>query len=177
CKALVRNWESFARLGVHSIAAPMSFLTTVKLDYPVSLGAYRFPRKPAEPMVVHMVHVPLAPNQGHDARDQCRMGRHWLLATPFEDIERTIRSDLQRMLSPGGFDAGRDILAITVNRWSHGYSYYWNSLYDDVDAGETAAEAAKKPIGNIAFANSDTGWDAYAHAALAEATRAAREIG
>ena len=27
------------------------------------------------------------------------------------------------MLGPGGFDAGRDIAAITVNRWGHGYSY------------------------------------------------------
>ncbi len=176
CKALVRDWQSFVNLGVHNIAAPMSFLTTVKLDYPVSLGAYKAPRDPHEPMVVHMVHVPLRPNEGHTARDQYRIGRQWLLDTPFVELERLIRSDLQRMLGPGGFDHERDILAITINRWSHGYSYYWNSLYDDVEEGETASETARKPLGAIAFANSDTAWNAYAHAAIGEAARAVAEL-
>lgn len=175
-KALVRNWECFAKLGVHSISAPMNFLTTVKLDYPVSLGRYKFPRQPSEPMVVHMVHVPLKPNEGLSARDQYRAGRHWLLDTPFPDIERLIRADLQRMLGAGGFEHERDIAAITVNRWSHGYSHYWNSLYDDVAAGEAATETAKTRIGNIALANTDTAWDAYAHAAIAEAARAVAEL-
>ena len=176
CKALVSDWQSFVKLGVHNIAAPMSFLTTVKLDYPVSLGSYEFPRDPSQPMVVHMVHVPLSPNRALDARTQCRIGRQWLLDTPFEAIERNIRSDLKRMLGPGGFDAERDIQALTVNRWSHGYSYFWSSLYDDVEAGEAAAESATKRVGNIVFANSDTAWDAYAHSAMAEAARAIAEL-
>lgn len=177
CKALIRNWECFVKLGVHNIAAPMSFLTTVKLDYPVSLGSYVFPKDPKEPMVVHMVHVPLAPGSGKDAREQCRAGRKWLIKTPFETIEGLIRADLQKMLGPGGFDHQRDIMALTVNRWSHGYSNYWNSLYDDTEKGEAAADEAKKPIGKIAFANSDTAFDAYAHAAIAEAARAVGEVG
>jgi spermidine dehydrogenase len=176
CKALIRNWQCFVKLGVHSIAAPMSFLSTVKLDYPVSLGSYTFPSDPSEPMVVHMVHVPLAPGSGKDARMQCRIGRGWLLKTPYETIEGLVRDDLQRMLGPGGFEHERDIMAITVNRWSHGYSYYWNSLYDDTGKGEADAEAAKRPIGRIALANSDTAFDAYAHSAIAEAARAVGEL-
>ena len=43
-KVLVRNWESFVRLRTHRISAPMSFHGTVKLDYPVSLGSYKFPQ-------------------------------------------------------------------------------------------------------------------------------------
>lgn len=177
CKALIRNWESFVKLGVHNIAAPMSFLATVKLDYPVSLGSYAFPKDPKEPMVVHMVHVPLMPGSGKDAREQCRAGRTWLIKTPFETIEGLIRADLQKMLGPGGFDHESDIMALTVNRWSHGYSYYWNSLYDDTEKGEADAVAAKKPIGKIAFANSDTAFDAYAHSAIGEAARAVGELG
>jgi spermidine dehydrogenase len=34
------------------------------------------------------------------------------------------------MLGDGGFDAERDIAAITVNRWPHGYAYEYND-YDD----------------------------------------------
>ena len=174
-KVIIRNWESFVKLGVHNIAAPMCFNTTVKLDYPVSLGAYQFPRDPKQPIGLQLVHVPLEPNQGLTARDQCRSGRLWLFTTPFADIEKQVRSDLDRMLGPGGFDAKSDILALTVNRWSHGYSYYWNSLYDDVEASEKLMDQGRARAGNISFASSDTAWDAYAHSAIAEAARAATE--
>ena len=74
-KVLVRNWQPWVKLGVHEISAPMSFHCRVKLDYPVSLGGYRHPRDPSEPMCLHLVHVPGAPNQGLDARTQFRIGR------------------------------------------------------------------------------------------------------
>ena len=148
----------------------------MKLDYPVSLGNYKFPKDPTEPIGLQLVHVPLDANSGLNAREQCRAGRARLLATPFDAIEAEVRGDLDRMLSAGGFSATDDILAITVNRWSHGYSYSWNSLYDDVDAGEASVPLGRAKVGNIAFANSDTGWDAYAHTAIEEAARAAAEV-
>ncbi|MFN3869114.1 MAG: NAD(P)-binding protein, partial [Hyphomicrobiaceae bacterium] len=175
-KVGLTNWQSFARLGVHKIAAPKAFLSTVKLDYPVSFGDYRFARSPAEPIGLQLVHVPLAQNEGHDARTQFRMGRQWLLDTPFERIEQMVRTDLQRMLGGGGFDADRDITAITVNRWSHGYSYAPSSLFDDVESMTADAAMMREPLGNIVFANSDTAWDAYAHAAMSEALRAVKQI-
>lgn len=175
-KVLLRNWESFARLGVHKIAGPKSFLSTVKLDYPVSMGTYRFPQTPTEPMGLQLVHVPLAQNQGFDARTQARMGRQWLLDTPYAEIETRIRSDLDAMLRGGGFDAERDILAITVNRWSHGYSYAPSTLYDDVEAIERDMALVQQRFGNVVLASSDTAWDAYAHAAMSEALRAVGQL-
>jgi spermidine dehydrogenase len=175
-KVAIRNWESFVRLGTHKISAPMSFHGTVKLDYPVSLGRYKFETDPKQPTVLHLVHVPTEPNKGLDMRHQARIGRARLLKTTFTDFETAIQGDLDRMLGPGGFDAHRDILAITVNRWSHGYSYSPSSLYDDVEALAAKQDAMKAKIGNIAFANSDTGWDAYAHTAMAEAVRAVGEL-
>ena len=80
------------------------------------------------------------------------------------------------MLGKGGFDSGRDILAITVNRWSLGYSYTPNSLYDDVEEMQGRSAAARAKLGNIVFANSDTAWDAYAHSAMEEAVRAVGEL-
>jgi spermidine dehydrogenase len=173
-KVLIRNWHSFVRLGTHKISAPTSFHSTVKLDYPVSLGGYRFPRQPRDPMVLHLVHAPLEP--GHDMRTQARLGRTRLLGTTFADYERAIRRDLDRMLARGGFDAGRDILAVTVNRWSHGYSYTPTSLHDDVEQMQAGIAPARARLGNIVFANSDTAWDAYAHAAMEEAVRAVGEL-
>ena len=51
-----------------------------------------------------------------------RAGRYDLLGTSFETFEHNIRAQLGAMLGEGGFDPARDIKAITVNRWSHGYA-------------------------------------------------------
>jgi spermidine dehydrogenase len=172
---LTRNWEPWVRLGVHDIAAPMSFHTRVKLDFPVSLGGYRHPRDPSEPMCLHLVHVPGAPNQGLDARTQFRIGQRKLLETTFADFEARIRDELDRMLGPGGFSSGRDIAAITVNRWPHGYGYVANSLFDGDDYDSVLAQARQR-VGRVAIANSDAGGDAYAHLAIEQAARAVREL-
>ena len=59
-KVVVRNWRPWVKRGVHEISNPMGFYSRVKLDYPVSLGEYRCPRTPDEPMVLHLVNVPVA---------------------------------------------------------------------------------------------------------------------
>jgi spermidine dehydrogenase len=173
---LVRDWKAWARLRVHEISAPTSFHCRVKLDYPVDLGGYRHPRDPAEPIVIHMVHVPGEPNQQLDARDQFRIGRQKLLDMSFDEIEARIRDDLDRMLGPGGFSSARDIAAITVNRWSHGYAYDRNSLFDNEKEFAANAALARRPAGRVAIANSDSQWSAYAHSAIDAADRAVREL-
>src|SRR6202011_5998774 len=145
------------------------------LDYPVSLGGYRHPRDPSEPMCLHLVHVPLEPNVGLDDRGQHRAGRARLLAMTFADFEARIRDELDRVLGPGGFSSARDILAITVNRWSHGYGYVANSLFDGDDYDDTL-QRARATVGRVAIANSDAGGDAYAHLAIDQAQRAVREL-
>jgi spermidine dehydrogenase len=172
---VVRNWQPWMALKVSDISAPMSFHTRVKLDFPVSLGSYSNPRDPAAPICVHMVHVPGAPRRGLDARTQFRLGREKLLHMTFDDFETKIHDELDRMLGPGGFASERDIMAITVNRWAHGYGYVANSLFDDDDYDQVL-ERARQPAGRVAIANSDAGGDAYAHLAIGQAARAVREL-
>jgi spermidine dehydrogenase len=172
---LVRNWRPWAELKVSEITAPMSFHSRVTLDFPVSLGGYRHPRDPGEPMVLHLVHVAGAPNQGLTARQQFKIGQAKLLQMPFSEFEARIRDELDRMLGAGGFASGRDIAAITVNRWPHGYGYVENSLYDGDDYEKTL-ERARQRVGRVAIANSDAGGDAYAHLAIDHAARAVREL-
>jgi spermidine dehydrogenase len=155
----------------------MAYYARTKLDYPVSLGGYRHSRSPDEPIGLHMVHVPLAPHQGMTAREQFRAGRAELLGTSFEDYEEHTKDQLDRMLGPGGFESERDILAITVNRWSHGYAYDTNSLFDpDYKEGDEPFVHARRPVGNVSIANSDSGGDAYAHIAIDQAARAVAEL-
>jgi spermidine dehydrogenase len=172
---LVRNWHPWIDLKVHDIVAPMSFHSHVALDFPVSLGGYRNPRGPSEPMLLHLVHVPGAPNSGLDGRAQFHIGAAKLYDMTFADFETRIRDELDRMLGPGGFSSARDIAAITVNRWTHGYGYVANSLFDPDDY-ELTVERARQTVGRVGIANSDAGGDAYAHLAIDQAERAVREL-
>jgi spermidine dehydrogenase len=94
----------------------------------------------------------------------------------FADFETRIRDQLDRMLGPGGFSSARDIAAITVNRWPHGYGYVANSLFDGDDYEERVLKVARQTVGRVAIANSDAAGDAYAHLAIDQAGRAVREL-
>jgi spermidine dehydrogenase len=172
----LRNWTSFQKVGANSVYAPGMYHTGVNLDLPVSMGGYECAHKPEDPIVVHMMKAACHP--GLPARKQHIMGRMELYTTDFETMERKIRDQLTRTLGPGGFDPARDIAAITVNRWPHGYAYEYNSLFDSfwLEGGETPCEIARKPHGRIAIANSDAGAYAYTDEAINQAWRAVGEI-
>jgi spermidine dehydrogenase len=173
---LLRNATAFQKLGANSIYAPGGYHTHVDMDLPVSMGEYHCPRTPEDPLVVHMSKSPC--HAGLPARDQHTAGRMELYTTTFETMERKIREQLARTLGPGGFDPARDILAITANRWPHGYAYEYSTLWDKflLDGGETPCERARKPYGRIAIANSDAGARAYTDEAINQAWRAVGEI-
>jgi spermidine dehydrogenase len=172
----LRNWTSFQKVGTNSIYAPGMYHTFVNLDLPVSMGGYECAHKPEEPIIVHMMKAACHP--GMPARQQHVFGRMELYTTTFETMERSIREQLARTLAPGGFDPARDIAAITVNRWPHGYAYEYNSLFDSfwLEGGETPCEVARKPYGRIAIANADAGAYAYTDEAINQAHRAVGEI-
>jgi spermidine dehydrogenase len=172
----IRNWKAFEKLGANSIYAPGMYHSSVNLDLPVSIGGYECARKPEEPIVVHMMKAACHP--GLPARQQHGAGRMELYATDFETMERKIRDQLARTVGPGGFDPARDIAAITVNRWPHGYAYEYNSLFDSfwLEGGETPCEVARRPFGRIAIANADAGAYAYTDEAINQAYRAVGEI-
>jgi len=173
----VRNWKAFEKVEASSIYAPGMYHSHVNLDLPVRIGGYECARKPDEPIVVHMMRAACHP--GLPARQQHSAGRMELYTTDFETIEQKVRDQLGRIAGPGGFDPARDIAAITVNRWPHGYSYEYNSLFDSfwLEGGETPCEVARKPFGRIAIANSDAGAYAYTDEAINQAHRAVNEIG
>jgi spermidine dehydrogenase len=175
---LLRNWTSFATLGVHDILAPGAYHTYTALDYPVSLGEYQCPSKPEEPMVLFMLRTPCKP--GLPTRDQHRAGRAELLQTPFSSFERNIRDQLGRMLGGAGFEPARDIEGITVNRWAHGYALEprpYNALFDpEWKEGEQPWVLGRKQLGRIAIANSDAGASAETDAAIDQAWRAVGEL-
>ena len=173
---LLHNWHAWHKAGVNAIYAPGSYLTHANLDAPVSLGRYHSSRTPEEPVVVHMMRTPCQP--GIPARDQHRAGRIELFQTTFETFERNIRDQLARALGGSGFDPARDVSAITVNRWPHGYAYEYNSLFDKfwLEGGEIPCQVARKPFGRLAIANADADAYSYTDCAIDQAWRAVQEL-
>ncbi len=184
----LRNWHPWKNLGICSVLAPGSYHDGVCLNYPVSIGDYAYAKTPDEPVTAYMTKFPHVSNQGLNQKEIYRLGRHELLTTPFEDIERNVRVQLASMLGEGGFDPATDILGITVNRWAHGYSYSYSSLFDTVyESVETAYSGfgddgryphikARQPFGRIAIANSDSAAMAMLEAAVEQGHRAVTEL-
>jgi spermidine dehydrogenase len=171
----IRNWTSFQNLGVQNVSAPGSYWANVSLNAAVNIGEYRSPTKPEEPILLHLSRTPNKP--GLPAREQHKIGRYELLSTTFESFERTIREQLARTLSAGGFDPARDIEAITVNRWPHGYGYEYNPLFDpDWPEDKRPNVIGRKPFGRITIANTDSAATAYTDAAIDQAYRAVSEL-
>ena len=171
----LRNWTSFAKLNVHQIVSPGSYHTHTALDFPVSLGEYKFPSNPQDPAVLFMLRTPCQP--GLPMRDQYRAGRGELFTTTFAQFEWKIRDQLSRMLSSAGFDPAKDVQGITVNRWAHGYAYTPNALFEPEWSEEQKPWViGRKRFGKIAIANSDAGASAYTDTAIDQAHRAITEL-
>ena len=174
-KVLIPNWRAFAQLRTDFVYYTKDFFKQVELDYPVSLGNYKRSQTPDEPMVLHMCYV------HHDGKtkgpEQWREGRRRLMTTSFAQFEGHVRDQLDVALGGAGFDAGRDIKAITVNRWPHGYAYSPHLLWEP----EYAAPAnqpwvmGRQKFGRIAIANSDSGARADTNTAITQAGRAVHE--
>jgi spermidine dehydrogenase len=171
----LNNWRAFQRLGVQRVEAPGAYFSSFGLNEAVDIGAYKSARSPDEPILVRMERTPA--KYGLSEREQHKIGRAELLATPFETFERQIRDELGRSLGGGGFDPARDIEGIAVNRWPHGYAPEYNSLVD----GDTPPEqmpniVGRRAFGRIAIANSDAGMGAYTDVAIEQAHRAVDEL-
>ncbi len=175
---LLRSGTAVQAAGPAQYHCPGSYYSVVTKTPPVSLGDYQDNSDGDNPLVLWMCHVPTPRNNGQqNSRDLFRLGRYKLYSTPFETYEKAVKEQLTAMFGDGGFDADRDIEAITVNRWSHGYTYDYNSLYDPVwEEGQAPHELGRAPIGRIGIANTDSEGHAYVHTAIDAAARAVSEI-
>ena len=173
----LRNWEALDAAKIAGIDDVTGFWNGAEIDFPVSVGDYKFADVPTDPIILHLSKIPTTADPKMSAREQAQAGRYYLTTVSFEDMEREIRDMLDRALSPFGFDAARDIEAITCNRWSHGYALEymrpWDQYWPD---GKLPIETARQGWGRIAIANSDSGAYAYAHSAIDQAARAVNEL-
>ena len=174
---LLRNSEALEKLGVDAISCPGRLHARLFLFKGLHTGGYQRPTDPDEAVSLVFWGSVSPPEDAADIRSQLRGSRQKLLELTFEDFEREVRTVLDGLLSPAGFNAAEDILAITVNRWPHGYAYEYMQLWDpEWEPGKAPHEIARQPFGSITIANSDAGADAYTHVAIDQAYRAVNEL-
>lgn len=125
-------------------------------------------RDPARPVAVGLSIPYFYP--GEPARTQAVKGRHELLAAPFKQFETAIRDDLTAILGPFGFDHRREIAAISVSRWGHGYLLPDPGLL----TGPERRQAAE-PFGRIAYAHTDLDGFCHVTGAAGQGYRAAQD--
>jgi len=167
----LRRWPAWQRAGIAAAYCPGSFFQFVQLDFPVRMGPVAPPASTDAPVVLLMIRMPCPPLGEGAVPDLLRQGRAELLAADFASYETQVRHQLQAMYGRYGFDAKRDIAAITVNRWAHGYTWE-DALYE----GEPAWRLAAQPLGRIAMANADSAGRAYTDAAIDTAWHAVTQL-
>ncbi len=188
-RVAIRNWKAFQKLGVWRISCPEMDYHTVSLEarpcfgwFPSAWGSvYPGPQTPDDPIIVNMelsASVVEMHGSGLPPREQWKAARAKLQAISFETMEHNIRSQLNRVLGPGGFDAKRDIVGITISRWGHGYATGSNELYDPDWSHRTDAPwvVGRQRFGRIAISNSDAAATSLTNAAFAQSHRAVNEI-
>ena len=173
---LLDSGLAFSKLGVEFTQCPYDNFQWVSAAPTMTSGGYEPPRSPQDPMAVFMMSSPTPAIAEGVGRDLFRVGRHKVYATSFEQYEAQIRLQLQDLLGKHGFNHETDIVAITVNRIPHGYSYFHMAL-DDPEWAENQAphEIGRAQFGRISIANSDAEAMPLMDAAFDSAWRAVEE--
>ena len=162
----IKNRRAFDKLGVYTVATPGMFHSSLGLDVAGEYRRLRVPATPDDPPSSSAWSVRRA-SRGSRRATSSVSARRISSRTSFETFERNIRDQLGRVLGSGGFDPGRDIEAITVNRWPHGYAYEYNPLWDPAWApGEAPNEIARRRFGRIAIACEDAAAASYTDQAM-----------
>lgn len=175
-KVLVKNWHAFQKLGVWQVYAPKSPYCLVMLDYPVSMGGYEYPKTPDEPIIIHMVQIAVPYGTGNTLRQACKQGRAELYGKTYEALESQMLSQLRDIFALAEETLDDKILAVTINRWGHGYSYEKNVLWDSEDEINRILKSVKQAKENVHIAASDADWKPYTQGAFEQAWRAVNEI-
>lgn len=174
---LLKNSKAADKLGIAGAYCPGRMHGSCWLVKGVNSADYKHDWNDDGPVSMMFWGTIAANQKGLNIKQQHRNSRMQMLALKFEDYEREVRTVLDGMLGPAGFEVENDILAITVNRWPHGYSYDYLDLWDPKwSKGRAPHEIARKSFGNIAIANADAGADAYTHVAIDQAYRAVNDL-
>jgi len=171
----VKNWRFLYKLGVSGcqwFEGLGSFMQVRKL----ALCGTDAPTIGPDSPVVLTIKV-LYTYPGKTAEQQGHMGRGEMISTSFRDYEREIRPQLADMFARSGFDPGRDIAGIILNRWGNAYASPAPGFYFGKDGKPAPGDVLRAaPFGRIAFANTDLSGTPDHKSSILEADRAVEQL-
>jgi spermidine dehydrogenase len=171
----VRNWRFLYKMGISGcqwFEGLGSFMQVHKL----ALCGTDSPTIGPDSPVVLTIKV-LYTNPGKTAEQQGHMGRAEMVSTSFREYERQIRRQLTDMFAQSGFDAGRDIAGIILNRWGHAYASPAPGFYFGKDGKPAPGDVLRAaPFARIAFANTDLSGTPDHKSSILEADRAVEQL-
>jgi spermidine dehydrogenase len=184
CRVGLRNWQAFADAKISSVSprGDSLFWDSTSLSAGVRFGSSYgpTPNTPAQPATLSLTVTPDDPRELTQLASYER-GRQKMLRMSFRDYERAIVDVIDRTVnrSGGDFEPERDIESIMLNRWNYGYAYELCSTFDPSLFGPVADQPqvkGRRPLANVAIANSDSGAFAYTHSAIDEGHRAVQDL-
>jgi spermidine dehydrogenase len=171
----VRNWRFLYKMGISGcqwFEGLGSFMQVRKLAL---CGADSPTIGPDSPVVLTIKVLYSSP--GKTAEQQGHMGRAEMVSTSFREYERQIRRQLTDMFAGSGFDAGRDIAGIILNRWGHAYASPAPGFYFGKEGKPAPGDVLRAaPFARISFANTDLSGTPDHKSSILEADRAVEQL-
>ncbi|MFL5817807.1 MAG: NAD(P)-binding protein [Conexibacter sp.] len=173
-KVGLRNWTAWQRAGIAGMSAPAAMWQGVGLDSAITLGKYSSVSEPDSPVVVSFMRAAI---KSGPYKQGARAGRAEVATTSFATYERSMRDMLATTLGRYGLDPAKDIAAVTVNRWPHGYMRWYTAPADSFwPDGPTPAEIGTRRVGRISVACTDAINHGFVEGAIEAASKAVRAI-
>jgi spermidine dehydrogenase len=171
----VRNWRFLYKMGISGCQWFEGLGNYMQVRKLATCGAESPTIGPDSPTVLSI--KVLYPHPGQPTEQQGDLGRAELISIPFRDYERQIRQQFSEMFARSGFDAGRDIAGIILNRWGHAYLSPAPGFFFGKDGKPAPGDVLRAaPFGRIAFANTDLSGVADHRSSIIEADRAVGQL-
>jgi spermidine dehydrogenase len=171
----VRNWRFLYKLGLTECQwfdGIGNYLTMRKM---AAFGTDPATISPDSSEVLNLKILFSKP--GLSLEEQTLRGRAELSSTPFRSYQRQIREQFHSLIARSGFNAGRDIAGIILNRWGHAYLSPKPGFFFGRDGRPAPGDVIRQhPHGRIAFANSDLAGIMDHRMSILEAQRAVDQI-
>lgn len=167
------NWRFLYQLGFTACKWFSGFGFGCNIRKPMYVGNYRPQLHPDKPTVLTFYvsfHQP-----GLPIEEQGESGRKKLLGTSYAEFESLIVGQMKQLFSEAGFDAGKDVAGIILNRWTYAYVNPQPGFYFGKDGAMAPRDVIRKPFGHIAFAHAELNGHQHWVAAVEEGRRAEKQ--
>ncbi len=171
----LKNWRFLHKMGISGCRWFEGIGNYMDVRRQAVVGAGDATVSPDSPIVLSVKVLYSYP--GLATEEQGHRGRAEMLGTSFRDYEQRIREQFTTMFARAGFDAGRDIAGIVLNRWGHAYLNPQPGFFFGTEGKPAPRETLRSaPFGRIAFANTDLAGAMDHRYSILEAQRAINQL-